>query len=238
MRQSGWLAGSECVLGAAKWGRKVSSTQAGEARVVSPALPWAETVCQPHLRQPLPDLAWPLALAWVALTGPKSLLTGAKASTVVTLPQDSSAPQGRAAPVGAFGTTGRTKKEVLWPGEANRLLATAAEAGSDAKGGNQGQMDLSKRASGRGLWHDRRWQPPSLALSAKSPCHERALWGEEHGQSPGTSSVAQRTTWPVLAGVTLPPVHAASPCSFPCPLSPGGVPLLLGKTFRDLSDHD
>lgn len=70
---------------------------------------------------------------------------------MVTLLQDSSAPQGRAAPAGAFGATGRTKKEVLWPGEANRLLATAAEADSDAKGGNQRQTDLSKRASGRGL---------------------------------------------------------------------------------------
>lgn len=133
MRQPGWLCWCWPAL-IVCWGlpreTERSAVQfhipwAGEVRVVPPDLLWAEWLCQPHLEHPSPGLAWPLALAWGALSRLRSPLTGAQASIAVTLLHNGGVPQGRAAPVGAFSITGRTKKEVPWPGEENGLVATA-----------------------------------------------------------------------------------------------------------------
>lgn len=44
--------------------------------------------------------------------------------------------------LGAFGIRGKTKKEVLWPGEEKKWVSTIAEADNDTKGANQGKKDL------------------------------------------------------------------------------------------------
>lgn len=63
------------------------------------------------------------------LEDPGSPLTGAQASTAVTLPGDCAVLQGRAASVGACGSTGGAQQQTPQPGETTALVSIAVRAG-------------------------------------------------------------------------------------------------------------
>lgn len=60
-------------------------------------------------------------------------LTSARASTVITLTRGCGVAPSEAMLVHAFGSTGTAEDQVSWPGKANRLVATSAREGSDAR---------------------------------------------------------------------------------------------------------
>lgn len=83
----------------------------------------------PHPRVHQSAPCAPRGLCRVVLGG-GSPLTSAHTSTVLTLPHGCEVLQGRAASVGAPGSTGGAQEQVPRPGEENRLVAAAAGAGS------------------------------------------------------------------------------------------------------------